>query len=160
MTTKYIARLNGTVVGKRTTKSRTYTHAIVMQDDEETQRAYAYGYKLTDTDRANIVYYTEVAAQGVNHPQYCVTSYRPEPDHAGIAHAVAHLAGGIEGEHARLRQQAIHTFEKKKAEGGFEPYVTAWAGRPDLAQKAAASMSTNSGRYARVLVAIVPAEAA
>jgi hypothetical protein len=119
MTTKYVARLNGIVVGKRTTKSRTYTHAIVMQDDEETQRAHAYGYKLTNTDRANIVYYTEVAAQGVNHPQHRVTSY-----HAGIAHAVAHLAGGIEGEQARLRQQAIHTFEKKKAEGGFEPYVT------------------------------------
>jgi hypothetical protein len=30
MATKYVARVNGAIVGKRTTKDRTYTHAIVV----------------------------------------------------------------------------------------------------------------------------------
>jgi hypothetical protein len=33
--TKYVARLNGTIVGKRTTKGRTYTHAIVVAQASE-----------------------------------------------------------------------------------------------------------------------------
>jgi hypothetical protein len=31
MTTKYIARLNNEIVGKRTSKDRVYTHAIVIR---------------------------------------------------------------------------------------------------------------------------------
>lgn len=34
MTTKYIAKLDGRIVGKRTSKSRTYTHAVVMIGNE------------------------------------------------------------------------------------------------------------------------------
>lgn len=30
MSTKYVARVNGEIVGKRTTKDRTYTHAVVV----------------------------------------------------------------------------------------------------------------------------------
>jgi hypothetical protein len=31
MPTKYIAKLEGKIVGKRTTRDRTYTHAVVVQ---------------------------------------------------------------------------------------------------------------------------------
>ena len=30
MATKYVARLDGNIIGKRTTKDRTYTHAVVV----------------------------------------------------------------------------------------------------------------------------------
>jgi hypothetical protein len=29
MATKYVARLDGNIIGKRTTKDRTYTHAVI-----------------------------------------------------------------------------------------------------------------------------------
>jgi hypothetical protein len=30
MSTKYVARVNGQIIGNRTTKDRTYTHAVVI----------------------------------------------------------------------------------------------------------------------------------
>lgn len=36
MTTKYIARVDGRIVGTRTTKERTYTHAIVINGHQYT----------------------------------------------------------------------------------------------------------------------------
>ena len=40
MTTKYVARLNGEIVAKRTTKDRTYTHAVVAIGKEGTWAAH------------------------------------------------------------------------------------------------------------------------
>src|SRR4051812_28153649 len=36
MATKYVARINGTIVGTRTTKDRTYTHAVVINGHSKT----------------------------------------------------------------------------------------------------------------------------
>ena len=38
MTTKYVARINGTIVGNRTSKERTYTHAIVVNGHGKTNK--------------------------------------------------------------------------------------------------------------------------
>lgn len=48
MSTKYIARYNGKVIGKRTTKDRTYTHAVVaggtyVHPQSDTQNLYEPG---------------------------------------------------------------------------------------------------------------------
>ena len=38
MTTKYIAKFEGQIVGKRTTKNRAYTHAIVINGHGKTNK--------------------------------------------------------------------------------------------------------------------------
>jgi hypothetical protein len=48
---------------------------------------------------------------------------------------------------ARVRQLHIDGFEEKVAKSGFDPYVATWAGRLDLAQKAAASKQYVGPRY-------------
>lgn len=82
MATKYIAKFNGEIVGKRTTRDRTYTHAIVVA--KPTSENYYFG--------------------------------KNSPKHE-------------------------------------QPSVASWAGRLDLAQKAA-----NQSRKYYELVEIVPAE--
>jgi hypothetical protein len=53
MTTKYVARFNDAIVGKRTTKDRTYTHAIVVQTP--TPSNYYFGKGSTKYDNPVIV---------------------------------------------------------------------------------------------------------
>jgi hypothetical protein len=156
MTTKYIARLDGKIVGRRTTKARTYTHAIVVQRIEELARKDAYEYTATKEDRRSFDYYTAVAARTtetqVPHPAgFNYTSSASE-----IADAKQRIEGGFDAFIARKRADYIERFEAHKAKGGFEPQVAAWAGRLDLAQKAVGQHTHGGCR----LVAIVPAEEA
>jgi len=156
MTTKYVARLNGTIVGRRTTKGRTYTHAIIVQSIEEASRKDAYEYRPTKTDRSNFDYYSRIVAQGIEGEHVCVNSWRTEPDLKALADAKAKIEGGFDAFIARKRAEQIAAFEHWKAQGGYEPRVAAWAGRLDLAQKAVGS---HTGTHCK-LVAIVLAEVA
>lgn len=156
MTTKYVARLNGQIVGKRTTKDRTYTHAIVTQRVEEIYRAEAYDYVATPQDRANFAYYSSVVAQGLDHEYVRPTTWRQTHDHKLLADATARVEGGFDGYVARQRAELIARFEADKAAGNFNPRAVAWAGRLDLAQKAVAQHTNRRVK----LVAIVPAEVA
>jgi hypothetical protein len=156
MTTKYVARLNGTIVGKRTTKSRTYTHAIVVQWSEANARKRAYEYRATEQDRRHFDYFTQIAEQGIEHEYVRVNSWRKEPDLKVLEDAKARIEGGFDAFVARIKQRMIEGFESSLAKGFFEPAVAAWAGRLDLAQKAVAS---HTGPDCK-LVDIVPAEVA
>jgi hypothetical protein len=158
MTTKYLARHAGQIVGKRTTKDRTYTHAYVMQYSEEKARAAAYGYVATKQDRKTYDWYAGRVASGAG--------ARAWPDSAYLAHVLLtekditeareQISGGFDGYVARLRQNQIDRFERKLAKGGFDPFVGGWASRPDLAEKAARQFATRGCDF----VAIVPAEVA
>lgn len=160
MTTNYIARLDGEIVGKRSTKNRTYSHAIVAQDVEDAQRAWAYDYKADKTDRSNFDYYSSIVRDGAKHRHF--TYDTPEQIATQIADAQAKVEGGFDAYAARLREAAIASFEEKKANGGFAPYVIGWAGRRDLADKAARQQigAGGWGPHTRKLVAIVEAEVA
>jgi len=144
--TKYVARLNGEIIGKRTSVSRTYSHAIAVQRVEEYARRQAYDYKVTKTDRSNFNYYTEIA-EGRSPYQHTTDE---------VVRASGLIDGGFDAYAARLRDRAIASFEAGKANGHYEPFVAAWAGRLDLAHKA---VSQHTGEWCR-LIAIVEAEVA
>jgi hypothetical protein len=166
---KYVAKLDGKVVGKRST-DRTYTHAVVVQDSEAVARSAAYDYVADESDRENFEYYTAIADLGIRHDHGART--RPYfADHSGerlatmkrcqdedssatINGAVESVEGGFDGYVARLRAEQIRRFEERRAEGRFEPYVIGWCGRPDLAQKLAAQNKSDG----RNVLGIVAAE--
>lgn len=155
MSTKYVARLNGQIVGKRTTKSRAYTHAVVVRvckktKIENTHKAWA----DSKTNRSNFRWYSEVAAQqpGVTwRPTGWNFDYRHGCSAEDIERAMALVEGGYEAYLQRNLQKALAAVEA--ADYGVSALT--WCGRPDLAQKAAAS--ARSGGYYDI-VEIVPAE--
>ena len=134
---------------------RVYSHAVIVQDDVEKPRAWAYSYQPSQTDRSKFHYYTDVAAKQVGEPRGCFGHYIEQE----IAEAEAKVAGGWEAFAARVRQLHIDGFEEKVAKRGFDPYIATWAVRLDLAQKAAASKQYVGPRYfgQTDLVAIVSA---
>lgn len=171
---KYVAKLDGKIVGTRTTKNRTYSHAIIAQRDEAKARDAAYNYKPTKTDRSNFDYHVSiVACEGkVITPTPAMSDLRKAND-AGqvinawatgkryvsgysaedIAESKAKIKDGFDGYLVYLRNKAIETFEANLADGYFKPGNAAWAGRLDLAQKEAA----NRAKWFKN-VWIVPAE--
>jgi hypothetical protein len=152
-TTTYEAHHAGKLVGS-CESVRVYSHALIVQDDIEKHRAWAYGYRPSKTDRSNFDYYSDAAAKQVGEPRGVFGHYTEQE----IVEAKARVAGGWEGFAARARQLHIDGFEEKIAKGGFDPYVATWAGRLDLAQKAAGSKQYIGPRYFGQidLVAIVP----
>ena len=156
MPNKYIARLNGQIVGKRTSQSRSYSHAYVMQHDEAATRAAAYDYVATKQDRKNYDWHAGKVARGIGAPAWPGDAYLAhitltEQD---IAAARAQIEGGFESYVARQRQRLIGYFETSKARGVFKPFVGGWASRRDLAEKAARQYESRGCK----LLAIVPAE--
>jgi hypothetical protein len=158
--TKYIARLDGVVVGTRRS-DRTYTHAIVAQLDEALARAEAYSYLPTNSDLNNFNYYTEIAEQGIQHRfarrPSASEPWRTDADSVEQIHAALYwIEGGWDAYVAKMREIAICRFEAMKEKGAYEPKVIAWAGRPDLARKRAAEADKGYYKW----VNIVPAEVA
>jgi len=158
MTTKYLARHAGQIVGKRTTENRTYSHAYVMQYSETKARDAAYGYVATKQDRKTYDWYADKVARGVGarawpDSEYLADVLLTEKD---ITEAREQIEGGFDGYVARLRQNHIDHFERNLAKGGFSPFVGGWASRPDLAEKAARQFETRGCDF----VAIVATEVA
>jgi len=132
--TTYEAYHDGKLIGARASW-RVYSHAVIVQDDIEKHRAWAYGYQPNKTDRSNFDYHTDVAAKQVGEPRGLFGRFTEQE----IAEAEAKIVGGWEAFSARVRQLHIDGFEEKVAKGEFEPYVATWARRLDLAEKAARS---------------------
>lgn len=174
MATKYEARVEGKVVGKRTTAGRTYTSAIVLVRSQEFYRERAFNYVVTETDKSNFKYAVKAAASEgqVIEPgpgqkdcrwgapaNHYVSSWADNTQYIGaytdevVARSKAEIVGGFEGYVARRKEAEIAKFNKMS----FAPFVVAWAGRPDLAQKEAAKYR-NEPSIASVM--IVPAEIA
>jgi hypothetical protein len=130
--TTYEAYHDGKLIGAHESW-RVYSHAVIVQDDIEQHRAWAYGYQPSKSDRSNFDYYTDVAAKQVGEPRGAFGHFTEQE----IAEAEAKIAGGWESFAARVRQLYIDDFEEKVANGEFEPYVAKWTGRLDLAEKAA-----------------------
>jgi hypothetical protein len=139
----YVAKLDGTIVGSRTSP-RTYTHAVIIQWNAEYFRTKAFGYKADDTDRSNFKFYTKEAAHTVE--SYIADSKWTPVDEAAkrIADAKQRIEGGFDAYVARVRQDGIDRFEKG-LEGGYQPGVATWCGRLDLARKEASKFAKRLG---------------
>jgi hypothetical protein len=153
MTTKYIAKLNDKIVGWRTSKNRTYTHAIVRQRDEAKAREEAYNYVADEADRAHFALHIEIVDQGMNHRFTRPEKWRPDGNRARYEEACAVVEAGWDAYVAAQRQRQIDRFEHNVRQGAFKPYVGAWAERLDLAEKQA-----RSNDWQGKVLAIVPAE--
>lgn len=158
MATKYIARLNGKVVGKRTTQNRTYTHAIVVQRLEGCARDQAYNRSADqiEQDRKNHAFYAQRATGTYVGTFADGRTYTSKVEGTELTRAQASAALTVEQYIEAQRQIAIGRFEQALKDGHYEPFVAAWAGRLDLAQKA---VGQHTGVWCK-LVAIVSAEEA
>lgn len=141
MTTKYVARLNGEIIGKRSTAGRKYTHAVIILPSEPFSLAQAQFRKANDTDKSNFRYYCEVAEGR--------SQYEQTPEQ--IIRASTMIDGGFDAYVERQRMDAIKSHEERVAAGYFKPGVVTWCGRPDLAQKEA-SKRQGSPQIAQVWV--------
>jgi hypothetical protein len=174
--TKYVAKFEGQIVGKRKS-DRVYTHAIVGIWDIEAARDRVYNYAGDETEKSNFRYYTKIAAcagqifevRSWEKDVVGQTTHKGNPgqpphhlSHTAedIARAKADIANGWEGYVAALRQHKIERFEESAAVGA-KPFVIAWAGRPDLAEKRALTAANDHAKYRNtILLGVVPAEIA
>jgi hypothetical protein len=145
MTTKYIAEIDGELVGKRTTKSRTYTHAVVAQRSYKADLG-----RAGKTHQANIdnyhYYLREADPMTAQH-----TKYRSGTEHAKIERVARmdlteYLAVCIEEQICRV--------EDSHAAGMYNPAVVTWCGRLDLAKKQLIQYQTPAWASAVIVEAI------
>lgn len=152
--TKFTATFEGQIVGTRNSEHG-YAFAVIVKNDIEAHRAFAYGYVGTKPDRHNYDWYAVIAQQqpgvdvlhkGWNYP----TRYTVKE----IENAKAKIEGGFEGYVARIRQRLITAFDANVAEGYFNPTVFGWSKTRVNAEKMARKIGS-----CQMLLAIAPAEA-
>ena len=144
------------VVHTRTSASRTYSHAVIARRryasalaSAEAYRSpnYEYYRRLADgTSRRLVAYSWETAEQHA--ARYAKERAKAVEELDGAESAEAYIAAE--------RAKAVAAVEADKAAGKFDEWsVLGWAGRPDLADKLAA---TSRGRSYWVDVTIVEAQ--
>ncbi len=126
MSKTYIAKFDGKIVGKRTTKDRTYTHAVVVVASQEYYRKAAYDYVATETDKSNFRFYVQVAE---GRSPYGQTNQE-------MIDASVRIDGGFDAYISRVRDREIQRFEQDILDGRFLPKVATWSGSRILANKA------------------------
>jgi len=140
------------VTHTRNSTSRTYSHAVIARRSYDSALASAEARRDPNYD-----YYRAIADGTSRH--LVAYSYRTAEQHAArlkavVATALAHLDGADSREAyvAAKRAEAVARVEADEAAGEFDGWaVLGWAGRPDLADKLAAS-SRNRGCWADVTV--------
>jgi hypothetical protein len=145
--TNYIAKLDGAVIGTRSSASaRTYTHAVIIQHDEAwyRERAHSTKYAAEHNTKENFKYYSEMAARGVagEQAEWKYMSLEEVTERVANAERIVAMGYDVWVEERRLENIASH--EASMARGGFKPAVVCWNGRPDLAQKEAAKYQQNA----------------
>lgn len=140
------------VVHTRNSTSRTYSHAVIARRSYDSALASAEAYRCP-----NYEYYRSIADGTSRH--LAPRSWQTADQHAArlkaaVATALADLNGAESAEAyvAAKRAEAVARVEADEAAGEFDEWsVLGWAGRPDLADKLAAS-SRNRGCWADVTV--------
>lgn len=159
MARHYEAHYNGKLVGTRSTATRAYTHAYVLQYNEKLERAEAYGYAGDAADRRNYDWYKSTVDRGVGQPRWPGDTYLKHVmiEEGDVVEARERIEGGFDGYVARERQKLIDRFEHKLRTGGFEPYVGGFAASERLAQKAALTWCRRWPSGGCAFLAVVPA---
>jgi len=141
----------------RSSKSRSYTHTVVVRPSYENALLFAQSKDWTKTDRRNLEYYDTIA-QGrdpyprqnymANHPerwtpeQIAEEQVRVDAENAKrVEDAIATVANrSVEQWLADKLQERLDIVEKQRAAGYYDSWHNAgWCGRLDLAQKLAGS---------------------
>lgn len=137
--TEYAVRIGDKIVDTRTS-DRTYTHAIVARRSFDADMKT--GGSIHNVDKNNFDYYTKVAK---SQPDIYNTADYIEKAKATVA------KHGNRDAYAKAQMEfRVAEITAKKAAGYYDkPVVVAWAGRPDLAAKQAASYG-KAGQWADV----------
>lgn len=151
--TKFTATFEGQIVGTRSSLHG-YAFAVIVMNNIEAHRNFAYNYVPIKTDRANFDFYAQIAQQqpGVEvlpKGWRFTTSF----DAKKIEEAKAQIEGGFEGFAARLRDRLIDGFEASVVKGHFNPQVFGWSKTLANAQKMASKIGSR-----QTFLAIVPVD--
>lgn len=144
--TKFIALLDGQVIGARTTASRDYTHFIVGTPNIEAARRHAYDYKGTKTDASNYRFhlaFLDGTSEFLRQVDWRTAEEQAEHNARYIESSRKELAGieNLEQYVASVRQRYIASFEERVAAGHFNPGVLQWSMSEANARKAAGGWS-------------------
>jgi hypothetical protein len=135
----WVARYDGAIVDRRTTHVP-YTHALIVQRDEEGERLEAYSNVLSKTERKYFEFENAIANSKVGDPFPNYPGQPPSRQMHFIRNplriekwAKETVEGGIEGFLARTRQKRIEQFERSKRHGGFDIRVKDWLRQEEVA---------------------------
>ena len=128
----------------RNSKSRRYTHAVLVRECEIWALEQARKFGAWKVHASNWKYDCEKAAQGDAHPHAAYMSEEQWVESRRVA------ALTLEEYRQEQTDFAIAHWEKRKAAGEFKEYgVVGWCGRPDLAQKL--HFQQDTARYADII---------
>lgn len=135
----YIATAPDGSEHKRTSESRTYTHAVIGRRSHAAQLASANSKSTQVQDGENWDYYMECAAGLHEHATSKWTTEKERATWAGFAAANPDRAAYVRGMH----EHRIASVEERKAAGYYDAWhAITWCGRPDLAGKQIAANAT------------------
>lgn len=149
MATTFIAKVDGNVVGKRTSKDRTYTHCIVGR--KSVGRYYAEAAAFWKSDADNWDYYRKQVESGPGGTTYhhgdgrafTLTTSEKDYERAKVILAEHPAPEGFQKARAAKRTEEL---SKRFPGGNADLEVYTWCGRLDLAHKQLSSFG-KSGYY-------------
>lgn len=156
------------LVHKRTSQSRTYSHAVFARPSYEHAVANAQHKDWAKTEGSNFAYYLRIAGGRDAYPtknyramhadkwsaaEIAEEQVRVDAENAKrVANAQARVEGHtLESYLAAQQAERLANVEAARVAGKYDSFVClGWCGRRDLAEKQAAA---NRGKYAEVIVA-------
>jgi hypothetical protein len=137
---QYVAKLDGVIVGRRVSHVP-YTHAVVLQENEDRAREDAYETEPEDWLREHYDEDVQIANSrpGARHPRWGRSkhSWLNTISVHSIERAKKDIEGGFEAYFQRYREDRIKRFDEEKAKGEFEPKVAKWLRQEELAEQTA-----------------------
>lgn len=150
MTKTFYADYNGERIGKRTSKDRIYTHAIVVVDVPGRNRdQWCAPQRDTRENRRSFDYYRSIADGSYVHIKYV------EPK--DITRAQLIVSAGYEAWLKAQTEANIASYQRFQDALKLEPYVFGWSMSAANAEKMA--RQATSERFGKKLIAILPVTA-
>lgn len=147
MSKTFVASYNGQIVGKRTSKHRDYTHAVVVVDVPGRHKDEYYAeVKDTPENRRSFDYYVSIV-----NGTYEYMHFVPQDD---VTRAQFIVSAGYAAFLVYLRDRNIAQYQRWQAALKLEPHVFGWS----MSEKGARTMANEAERRGKRVVHIVPAE--
>jgi hypothetical protein len=131
---EYVAKLDGVIVGRRLSHLP-YTHAVVVQENEERERQRAYATEPDESCRKSYKEYAQIANSSPG-ARNLTNSWR-RLSTRDIELAERRIRGKFDAYFQHHREFMIEYFEERKTKGAFEPKVERWLLQKDVAERTA-----------------------
>lgn len=129
MATTFIAFFEGKSF-TRSSKTRVYTHVVIVHGDISFDRKLAYSIEPTSAERGNYDWYKKVSKMTPGKLYFpwvngSTVSFRPT--HKEVEGAKSAIDGGFDEYVNRCRQKRIEDFEKRAADGYYDHRAYRWS---------------------------------